>query len=429
MATWKFKQEAFSKVRSSSIVTSPVAAYQHTDGNIYYACGDGSNVFIQKITPEGIDTNIYSSNRGGHVHEFWPVPYLNQSSGFQEVHFIASKNSLGTVYDNQSTKLILSPTPSAVGFTPAGTLRINNVQVQDFSGNRYVYPVWVNSELYYFYASSNFNYTIQKYSPTLGWQDAINAINRAMPTLISFDGDKNLQTDRLTVFSYGTKIYIMSAIAGYNRNEGYFFFYDTFDGAQGIVEQNTADLNNNLRKWATPFVVGDEVYLIGGQTKIQNTIASTVTKYSFSTSGWADTGLSPAFYFSTPSNAINIGGELLVVGNFTNGVNSNSIIKFTKVLENLTGLTAVYRTADNLPKRIELSWNNSSDESFYIIEKSINGGSYTKIGEVSEAAEGDPTVTFIDQGYTDESGDITQPIDLTVNRYSYRVKSAEAITS
>jgi hypothetical protein len=157
----------------------------------------------------------------------------------------------------------------------------------------------------------------------------------------------------------------------------------------------------------TPLVIGDVAYFLGGSGG-----RATVVKYNLLTTGFGTfetTTIPNAINFATPANAINTGGEVIFLGSYTGG-NTGTIKRFTFVLDDISGFTANYTPSTST---INLTWNDTPEESFYVIEKKVNSGEWE-----SEATVDSNVVSHSVTG-----------VDVVANKYSFRIRAGKLVVS
>jgi hypothetical protein len=424
MGTWKFKNEG-KALGTLNNTNGPVSAYKHTDGNIYYSYARegeayGARTFIQKIAPDGTETALGFDDRGWFASEHVAVPYHNEITGNDEIHWVLGRRAGGALFNQYSIKTVFSPTPISSTFTPSGTLRCQAQIVSDNnypSRSNFLYPVFVNGVLYYVWFPNNATYTVQKYNPaTSTWIDVVTNGSR----------NSDIGETNATVFAIGSKIYMFSGAGATSHMQ----CLDTNDNSFSVIFANAAGANTRLiyegawySTWtgtapainqAIPFVLGTDVYFIGGRTRDsyngnENALVPYIFKWDSNTNTFTDTRIPNVVNFATPSNALNIGGELLICGSYTGG-NTGTIVKYTYVLDSILNFTATYQPE---PPIVTLTWADNPEESFYVIEKKVNTGAWE--AEASKNANA-------------TSHQVTG-VDLINNTYSFRIRAGKVVVS
>ncbi len=177
------------------------------------------------------------------------------------------------------------------------------------------------------------------------------------------------------------------------------------------------------------FRYGNDMYFMGGYIA-NGANAPIVFKVSLVDATPTVLNNIPQLFGMTYQSALDLGGELLILGGFPRGskVFDASVYKFSYFLADITDFQGTYNPGP--PTSITLSWTETSDEeSYYELEKRIDTGAYTKIAQIATtAAETGVTVYFSDLGYIDMIGTI-EDIDINNHSYSYRLKSVKVISS
>jgi hypothetical protein len=386
------------------------SACKSTNGHVYYIgmlnAGDATNS-IYKSDASGNLVRIANNIGLGWYHGFYTVSYFNGS--FEELHFVCPTND-PTNQICRNDIVIINTLTDTFSVTAGSGLLIPNVNVGD---NRFDLEgreeklkfVMVNGSLWYVY-SDNTNLKIQYYSPsTRSW---ITSLNVNMTGASYFQ--ENMDSSCFTVGAKGDYIYIM-AHAYYNGGIK-FARYDTVLG--NFVLLSPVGMSTTMfRKKATTFTNGDDIYFIGGCDANNNPLnATTILRYNITDNTIYNTGQPNVVrYTKQCSNAIDIGGELFIAGGY-DGANLNTMRRFTYLLSDITNFTAAYFPSPT-PK-ITLNWTDVIDESFYIIERKVDTGEWTKIVELAQ------DVTTYDD---------TNSIDLSNHTYSYRIKSVKVMTT
>jgi hypothetical protein len=404
MGTWKFKNEVAVMGHLNSPDPAPLGCYKHTDGRLYYLCTYAYTTYLRRNNMIGEDINLIEpfvrNSQSG--YDCVAVPYHNDTSGYDEVHFVLGRDNANGIDNYTNTKLIFSSTPTTSTFT-SGNLRAATIWNDNMA-----YPtslnstkaVWVNGVLYYVHLPSNTLYdtvyTIQRYDPsTQSWVDVITEGSLSTP----------IYHNKFTVFSVGYKIYILGTSADGGMSPMIITF-NTTDNSKTVIAGN-----NLQRNRATPLAIGNNVYLLGGETYRynDNTPATTVVKYNVASNIWEDTMITNTINFATTANALNTGGEMLFCGSFT-GANSNAVTKYTYVLDDIVDFTASYQPK---PPTVTLTWQDNSEESFYVIEKKVNNGEW-----VLESNENANETSYVVTG-----------VDLINNTYSFRIRAGKIVVS
>jgi hypothetical protein len=234
-----------------------------------------------------------------------------------------------------------------------------------------------------------------------------------------------------TACTYGDEIFICgnsSQIATYLA--GYVYSLDASPTgtmeftSKGVLNVAFGDTGNSYYKPTNGafFNIGNMLYWYGGTYWGVNGVSNingpvTVTKLMSlnpATNTWTQvTTLGTTPYIK--QSARTKGASAYMLGGTVSGSSSQNLVKFTYILTNITNFSATYTPAVNTtPAFFTLTWDDSVEESFYIIEKKIDNGEYIKIAELVMN-----TVTYIDN----------VGIDLDAHTYSYRIKAAQIVVS
>lgn len=455
MATWKMKQDGINLSTAGRIMVEaffPVSAFKDRWNNIYYTENPSNNLSLRRIDAiTNLETTIASAIHTQGYYSYNVAYYYNPSTSADEYHFLipkdVNKNYPGAtpycfkVVTSSSTSATVSSLfyPTGAALIPTALGNFSAIANGSAGGEvRYDNYLTINGTLYVIYQNSTTQYSIYKYvpNPVLASSAWITVTGlKTMPAGVS------MVRGQIGVWNIGSKIYMCgSATTPYGIMHA--FWFDLNDGTTSAAISTPTLRRNRF----CPFTVGSTCYLIGGYdnnyTNNQATGAPTVV--SFTTSGatgdgyWTDTGISNSNFIAVNTeNALDIGGELQMFGGFTSASSPNNagittlIQKFTFVLDDISNFTALYIPGipvSGIPNKIRLKWLDSSDEGFYVVERSKNGEGYVKISEIQGIEGAGSQISFDDPGYDDATQQTTTEIDLVNNNYTYRVKAAIIIT-
>ena len=422
MAEYKFQNVNSSVIRNTANQGTPLtsAYYDHDDNSIYYIFSNGTNnsVNLKKIDANGITTQIAELNIGFSVPMTNYISYGYDNGGTKEIHFINPIRTDLWKIQAQQIKYIPSTNTASVVTNSSHPLYDAVYGVQDYTtltSTRNIYYVYVGTDLWCVQtAYTTDSIKFYKYNPsTMGW---FSSYNKTLANI-------NTASHRMTVFSYNDKI--VSIIRNIGNTDSYFSEFNTSDFSYAnndlkfyTLDGQFASMAPISRFYATPVKMkingNDKIILLGGTDSGWTAPATNAVEFDITTKKFSVSSIVNQVNFSTLSNALDVGGYIIFVGYYASGITDN-VIKFTKVLNDVTGFTASYVPAYNSnPNSIVLNWNDSTEESMYVIEKSVNGGSWV-------------TLTTIPQNittYTDSDN-----INITTNRYSYRIKAAEVVVA
>jgi hypothetical protein len=442
-----------------------VSACRSSSGDVYvWTHADNSYPTIYKFIestkswetiPVPLTLNVYNSagqNQAGYTN--WKRYSMGAiaTSGVsgEEIHWVIPRTNNGVqgtdplcgaiVLNLQTNAVYFSKNYSASGASIVlsggtipvwGSSNLGNYTLNNYHMDKLKF-VTVQGNLYAVWNVSSNNFVIAKYVPSSGqWTTQKNetAVFIAAGVTIGDSSAASFEVGSMTLGVKGQYIY-MGLFNGWWTG-GVFFRFDTVTSTWLNLSSANAPGRWKFRQ-GTGYTIGNKIYFLGGYGS-DNLAEPTV--YSYDTSNEASGGVG-VFSSTTinnivtmlkPTNCVDIGGECLIFGGSDGTVNFSKITKFTKVLSDISNFTALYQPGASGLNAIQLNWTDSADESFYIIEKKRDGGSWVKIAEIAGVTGSGTTLSFLDRGYTDINQIDIFPISLNSNTYSYRIRAAELI--